>query len=185
MTSFGIPRYVCAHGTIRAGSHFTMASSLLDLPAELFIEILTSALYNHSTPSDVLRVSHAFCTVGLRILHAHLRFRTVRQLAQFSAPLDPESPGVTVRLACAPKTLSLSLPGGTASTDVFSLLATALHRCRIALNDPSAEGGHYDARVPLDVLRLCLHSHRRIDVQHIYNALIIAESAYTSWLVAS
>ena len=147
-----------------------MASSLLDLPAELFIDILAYALYNHSTPSDILCVAQAFHIVGLRILHAHLRFRTVHQLARFSAPLH-----LPVALACAPKTLSLSLPGGTASSDVFLLLANALLRCRTAFNYLPAEGGHNDARVPLDVLRLCLHSHMRIDVQHIHNALILAE----------
>lgn len=151
-----------------------MASSLLGLPAELFIDILTYALYNHPTPSDVLCLAQSFYTVGLRILHADLRLRTVRQLAQFSAP--QESP--EVRLACAPKTLSLSLPGGTATSDVFLLLAKALRRCSAALNELSADEGHRhgDTRVPLDVLRLCLHSHMRIDVQHIYDALILVES---------
>lgn len=155
--------------TAPPGPVLTMASSLpLDLPTELFIDILAYALYNHSTPSDVFCVSQTFHTVGLRILHAHLRFRTVHQLARFSAPPH-------LGLACAPKTLSLSLPGGTASSDVFILLANALLRCRTAFNYLSAEGGHNDARVPLDVLRLCLHSHMRIDVQHIHNALILAE----------
>lgn len=151
---------------------------LLALPAELFIDILTYTLYGHSNPANVLCVAQLFSTVRLRILHANIRLQTVRQLAQFSTL--QESTGDSLRLACTPKTLSLSIAGGSASPDVFLLLAKALHRCKAALDELSlaVDESHpdRDGRVPPDILHLCLHSHMRINVQHIYDALILAES---------
>ncbi|KAI0729465.1 hypothetical protein C8Q72DRAFT_777841 [Fomitopsis betulina] len=156
---------------------------LLALPAELFIDILTYALYDHSNPANVLCVAQLFSTVRLRILHANIRLQTVRQLAQFSTP--QESTGDSLRLACAPKTLSLSIPGGSASPDVFLLLAKALHRCKAALDELSlaVDESHpdRDGRVPPDILHLCLHSHMRINVQHIYDALILADPRTFIW----
>ncbi|KZT63173.1 hypothetical protein DAEQUDRAFT_185033 [Daedalea quercina L-15889] len=158
-----------------AFSHVLM--SLVDLPLELLIDVLKYTLYDHPNPADVLCVTRTFHTIGLRVLHANLCFRTVHQLALFSALQELNG---RFKLVCAPKTLSISLPGGTASSDVFSMLANVLRCCRAALDEP---GARKDAGrgLPLDVLELCLHSHMRTDVQLIYDALSLADPQTFIW----
>ncbi|KAH9915754.1 uncharacterized protein B0H18DRAFT_1040308 [Fomitopsis serialis] len=152
--------------------------SLLGLPSELCIDILSYALYEHPNPSDVLCITPVFFTLGTRILHTNLRFRAVRQLALFGAAQEVSG---TYKLACAPRTLSVILPGGTASSDVFLCLAGALRRCRAALDNRN-EGKSSGDRVPLDTLQLCLHSHMRTNVQHIYDALVLADPRTFIWM---
>ncbi|KAH9830619.1 uncharacterized protein C8Q71DRAFT_785211 [Rhodofomes roseus] len=152
--------------------------SLLDLPLELFIDILSHALFLHPKPADVLCVAHAFRVHGERVLHTNLRFRTVRQLALFGASQKVNG---ECKLACAAKTLYVTLPGGTASSNVFLLLASVLRRCRAAC-DNLAEVQAPGDKVPLNVLQLCLHSHMRTNVQHIYDALVLADPREFTWI---
>jgi len=144
-----------------------MAISLISIPIELVIEILSLALHEHPRPSDIFCVNRSFLALGQPILHSHLRFRTIRQLTLFAQQEE------NAHLACSPRTLTVKLPGGTATYDVFSHLAAALRLCR---NSGGRAEGDHSAQVALDLLSLCLHSHaRNPNLRNIYDALTLAK----------
>ncbi|KAH9941529.1 hypothetical protein B0H21DRAFT_752328 [Amylocystis lapponica] len=147
--------------------------AICDLPVELLLEILSLALDKHSSPTDVLCVNKAFAQLSQRILHAELHFQSIRQLILFGEQ--------TTELACAPKTVSVTLAGGTANFNVFLHLAAALRRCG---GKPIAtdRGAEQTAQVSLEQLTLCLHSHtRNPNLQYIYEALSLASPRSFTW----
>ena len=133
---------------------------LLDLPTELLWEVLTAALGYNTAPADIFCAHSRFRTIGYRILYTRLRFRTVRQLAEFAQHTTPAP--------CPPRELSVTLSGGTVDFDVFKYLADALTRCA------RAHGGD-SQKAPLELLSLCLNSHAsNPNLGDIYRALVIA-----------
>ncbi|KAL6306914.1 hypothetical protein BKA93DRAFT_125469 [Sparassis latifolia] len=145
--------------------------SLFRIPVELLLEILTLALDEHLCPTDVLRVNHTISELGQHILHSNLHFRSIGQLTVFARETTP--------LVCPPKSLVITLAGGSASFDVFLHLADALLRCKQSIDD---EERKQDKPVPLDLLSLCLHSHTRNPHQkYIYDALTLANPKTFIW----
>ncbi|KAI0694101.1 hypothetical protein BC835DRAFT_1031004 [Cytidiella melzeri] len=145
---------------------------LADLPTEILDTILEIALNLHSLPAHVLCVNSTFRDIGYRILYTRLHFSTIRQLYQFSrkSNLVPHSP----------REVTVALAGGIADFNSFHFLSDALRKCladRYKLNeDPSASS------LPLDSLRLCLHSHvSNPYLYQIYNALTAANPKTFTW----
>ncbi|OBZ66455.1 Double-strand break repair protein MRE11 [Grifola frondosa] len=133
------------------------------VPTELLLQIIALALHEHPCPSDVLRVNKLFMQIGLPILHTHLHFTAITQLSLFSQRTD--------RLACSPKSLSITLPGGPADFEVFRHLTDALRSCKSSRSTSKSS----DTPVPLDLLSLRLslqpgNSH----LHHIYEAMTLA-----------
>ncbi|KAI8972432.1 hypothetical protein BD414DRAFT_425992 [Trametes punicea] len=132
---------------------------LSQMPADLLQEIVKYALEGNPFAGDVLSVNKQFLAVGQPLLHARLRFRSINQLILFSRGTSP--------LACVPRSLSISLAGGSADFEVFKHLAAALERCRrsVRVTDKTGlrEAGDANAdgvpQIPLDSLSLRLHSH--------------------------
>jgi hypothetical protein len=143
--------------------------ALADLPYELLAAIVAAALAAHAQPSAVLGVNHAFLALGRAALHAHLHFRTARQLAAFAAGVAP--------LACVPRSLALRLAGADADFGTFDRLLAALARCKLLQVD--GECAKAEAGVPplaLENLDFCLHSHTRNPRLHVINdALTMVE----------
>ncbi len=135
---------------------------LFHLPFEIWSEILSFALQIHGVPGDVLCVNSSFCDIGTRILYSRLQFHTIRQLSLFSKTSYPP--------AYPPRTVEVTLAGGTADFDVFRYLAAAFKRC----NSPSTHSGEPPASpLSLDLLSLCLNSHvSSPSLQYIYDALV-------------
>ncbi|KAL1939073.1 hypothetical protein VTO73DRAFT_10333 [Trametes versicolor] len=154
--------------------------SLSRVPVELLQLILAFALDGNSQPSDVLRVSRTFLELGQLILHARLRFRSIHQLILFSEGSST--------LACAPKTLSITLAGGSADFEVFKHLAAAFERCRKTLRSfdklrGSTSGDAEITQVPLELLSLRLHSHMNNPyLGYIYEALSLANPKTFVWM---
>ncbi|KAI0634001.1 hypothetical protein C8Q77DRAFT_1055648 [Trametes polyzona] len=164
--------------------------SLAYVPVELLRLILVFALDDHPAPSNVLRVSRVFHELGQPVLHARLRFHSIQQLIRFSEDISP--------LACAPKSLSVSLAGGTADFEVFKHLAAALGRCRrtlVRMRSDRARGraGHENGpperaegeitQVPLELLSLRLHSHtNNPHLGYVYEALSLANPKTFVWM---
>ncbi|OCH84351.1 hypothetical protein OBBRIDRAFT_415130 [Obba rivulosa] len=166
--------------------------SLTSLPVELLLEIVTLALHDNAHPTDVLCTNKVFLQLGQRILHTHIHFQSITQLTLFAQQSAP--------LVCGPKTVSVSLAGGAATFDVFVHLGAAFRRCIAAARKASAHahadsqggdsvGGSGDtensagAKVPLDLLSLCLHSHaRNPNLPHIYEALSLADPKTFVWM---
>ncbi|KAI0357880.1 hypothetical protein OH77DRAFT_1311352 [Trametes cingulata] len=155
--------------------------SLSRVPVELLQEILAFALETHPHPSDVLTVNKAFLELGQPLLHARLRFHSINQLILFSNGTEP--------LACAPKSLCITLAGGSADFEIFKHLAAALERCRRSLRAAdkrrarSGENVEVVNQVPLELLSLRLHSHtNNPHLGYIYEALSLANPRTFIWM---
>ncbi|KAI8972430.1 hypothetical protein BD414DRAFT_581328 [Trametes punicea] len=156
---------------------------LSQIPVELLQEILKYALEDNPCAADVLSVNKQFLAVGQPLLHARLRFRSINQLILFSRGTSP--------LACVPRSLSISLAGGSADFEVFKHLAAALERCKrsVRVTDTSRlhEAGDANAdgvpQIPLDSLSLRLHSHmNNPHLGYIYEALSLANPKSFVWM---
>ncbi|KAI0768284.1 hypothetical protein BD413DRAFT_479577 [Trametes elegans] len=158
-------------------------SKFARVPVELLQEFLAYALETSPAPADLLSVSRTFLELGQPLLHARLRFRSINSLILFSQGAAP--------LVCAPKSLSVTLAGGSADYEVFTYLAAALKRCRRSLQadetrqeGPGGTGEPEEAtQVPLELLSLRLHSH--INNPHlacVYEALSLANPKTFVWM---
>ncbi|KAI0640407.1 hypothetical protein C8Q79DRAFT_921563 [Trametes meyenii] len=149
--------------------------SLARIPVELLQQILAFALEANPTPSDVLSVNKAFHELGQTLLHARLQFCSINQLILFSQGTMP--------LACAPRTLTVALAGGSADFEVFKHLAAALERCRRSRQSTDKNGAPEGAaQVPLDLISLRLHSHiSNPHLGYIYEALSLANPKTFVW----
>ncbi|EMD37108.1 hypothetical protein CERSUDRAFT_155594 [Gelatoporia subvermispora B] len=147
--------------------------SLKGLPVELLLEIVTLALHNNPQPTDLLCVNKVFLQLGQRVLHTHIYFSNTPQLTCFGEQTTP--------LVCCPKTVSVSLAGGAATFDVFVHLGAVLRRCLAFWRN--TDDDLVEAKLPLDLLSLCLHSHaRNPNLPHIYEALSLADPKTFTWM---
>ncbi len=143
---------------------------LSDLPVELLSEIVFILFYGHPDTNllSILCINLLFRDLSLRLLYTHLRFHSIRQLSTFAVGREPKE------LAYRPKTLTVTLSGGTADFDVFRHLAGVLRRCGAVGAGPSESTK--TEQVSLDVLSLCLHSHARSPhLRFIYEALSLVK----------
>ena len=163
--------------------------SLSTVPVEILTEILAYALDAHHSPSVVLCVNSTFLGLGHPLLHAHLRFRSLTHLIRFAEGAIP--------LARNPRTLEISLAGGSAIFEVFRHLANALQRILHSIRtraNVSSSTSHFQpehdapsrgvngpvhdgiTQVPLELLSFRLHSHTSNPyLSYIYEALSLAK----------
>ena len=152
--------------------------SLAAVPIELLQAILVQALCDHPRPGELLSVNSVFYELGQPILHANLSFRSITQLILFSEGTSP--------LFSAPRTLTITLAGGSADFEIFKYMAAALRRCLRSIadlrgtkgGDPLAfdKGTERGTKVPLELLSLRLHSHSgNPHLSYIYEALALAK----------
>lgn len=146
--------------------------NICDLPTELLSDLLSLALENHPTPSDVLRVNAQFYSIGQLILHSHLRFRHRYQIADFAAGKSS--------LACPPRALIIEISAGTtassagAAFSVFRYLIPLLRRCGAQSTETSGSG--QAVQLPLNHFELFLNTHvRDLDLRYVYDALSLAK----------
>ncbi|TDL20619.1 hypothetical protein BD410DRAFT_841070 [Rickenella mellea] len=107
--------------------------SLVDLPPELLLNFISLALYDNPHPVSVLLINPTFLTLGQTILHADLAFTTIHQIEFFSKGDAP--------LAIRPRSLTVTLSGGTSDFRLFGLLRDALKRC-------NADESHRTSKLP-------------------------------------
>ena len=146
--------------------------TISDFPNELLTELLTFALASHPISSNILRVNSRFCTIGQLILHTHIRFRHLSQVAEFAGGISP--------LACPPRSLTVEIPAGTgaSSTDavfsVFRYLIPVLRRCGAQSAETSPTGQL--VQLPLNLLELDLNTHvRDLHLRYVYDALSLTK----------
>lgn len=137
--------------------------SFLDLPLEIHLDVLALALHESETPGNILAVSRTFYDLCLPLLQAHLRFRSSRGLAQFTAGSQLES---------SPRTITLDLAGGAPQFSIFLLLGGVFMRCQrihtrspdshpaVSFDQGSIGGQDERERLILDHLFLRLHSNK-------------------------
>ncbi|KAI0800086.1 hypothetical protein C8Q74DRAFT_1234186 [Fomes fomentarius] len=165
--------------------------SLSCLPVELLHQILVFALLDNDRPTAVLCVHRTFFELGQPLLHTHLRFRSVENLMSFARG--------TAALACAPRSLIISLAGGATGFEVFKHLKGALLRCRRSLRTNAttmADGASHESelvetvdhhtapptQLPLELLSLRLNSHsRNPHLNYIFEALSLASPKVFVW----
>ena len=142
----------------------------IDLPVELFTDIVQYAISAHPRPADILCVNSFFYHVGVPALYTHLRFQTVGQVQRFAS--------TTGRVPCIPRDIELVLASSSADFHVFKYLADAFRRCADSLADAEgcsslkADLNAREAGLPLESLSLCLNSHSGNPyLYHIYQAL--------------
>lgn len=142
---------------------------LEDLPVELLAEIVFILFYGHPDASllSILCINALIKDLLLRVLYTHLRFRSIRQLSAFA------NDGL---VAYHPKTVTVTLSGGTADFDVFRQLAGVFKRCGAVGGDCSLAESGKTKQVSLDLLSLCLHSHtRNPQLRYIFEALSLVK----------
>jgi hypothetical protein len=135
--------------------------NMLDLPPELLEQIITLAISVHPKPPSILCTNRFFYDLGLRALHETLLFKTSAQLALFNSSSTP--------LSCMPKTVELSLGGGTSDFNTFGWLHAAFLRCLKDRIEPimSHSGVCFTPRIELEGVYLCFHSHARNKRLHV------------------
>lgn len=139
---------------------------LLSLPVELISSILSFSLDDNPHPSSVLLVNSNFKNIGLSLLHSSLRFRTTAQLELFI-----ENSGL---LSCSPRSLSVTLAGGTSDFRLFHLLIAVFNLCigaQMAYN--GKDNNHGDGRLSLKLLNFCLNSHTSDPNLHLIRSALI------------
>ncbi|KZP20471.1 hypothetical protein FIBSPDRAFT_826803 [Athelia psychrophila] len=139
--------------------------SLRYLPVEVLSEILSLAFADNANLCDILCLNSKILAISKLIIHSEIKFLSYRQLHSFSSGKDP--------LCCAPRSVTLILPGGATHLDVFADLKRALIRCNRNRSDETG---------PLDALRLQLHTHTRDpNLHHISDALSVADPKNFVW----
>lgn len=127
------------------------STSLLSLPPELLLPILSEALSIHPVPSAVLSTCKHLHGLAEPLLYRHLRLRSSRALALCAQHAARKH---TIR------TVDVQLAGGEVGSGQMAVLCAILFR---HLNEVSGgctwdERPSAKTRLPLDELRLCMNS---------------------------
>lgn len=166
------PWQLAIHSTTTT-SALTMLT-LDQLPLELLTHLLEHALQDNAFPTNVLCVNFQFFTIGQRMLHSHLRFRHLSQIAEFAAgtsPLTRKPHGFTVEISAG---TGASSTDAAFSRSVFRYLIPVLRRCGAepAENSPTGK----PMQLPLDILELYLNTHvRDLHLRYVYDALSLTK----------
>ncbi|KAI0693679.1 hypothetical protein C8T65DRAFT_760370 [Cerioporus squamosus] len=123
-----------------------MSMSFLRVPTELVQGILAFALNDNPCPGDILCVNRTFFELGQPLLHGRLHFYSINQLSLFANGSAP--------LACAPRSVTISLAGGSADFEVFRHLMGALKRCQHSRSIASGEAQESTADIQSGTPRL-------------------------------
>jgi hypothetical protein len=128
---------------------------LIDFPLEILEQVIAASIPIHPCPSSVLCVSRVFYRLGMRTLHLNLRFVSSVQIALFGTSDHS--------LACAPRSIEVTLGGANSDFYIFDRLHTVFLRCRTVLDDTTNQKKPLERSVPvhLDSLSLCFHSHAK------------------------
>lgn len=118
----------------------------IDLPVELFSDIVYYAIHAHPRPGEILCVNSFFYHVGVNALYTHLRFRSVSQVQRFATTAFP--------VPCLPRHIELVLSSSSADFYVFRYLADVFKRCGDSAALAHAGGNLKEAGLPLDSLLL-------------------------------
>ncbi|KZT36276.1 hypothetical protein SISSUDRAFT_1050134, partial [Sistotremastrum suecicum HHB10207 ss-3] len=96
---------------------------LLELPLDVAVIILATAVLVHPKPANVLAVHSTWFRIALPFLHSDLKFNSIEKLALFANGTSPLA-------RCKYRTVQIVLPGGAADTRLWTIIQRILQRCQ-------------------------------------------------------
>ncbi|KAH8112241.1 hypothetical protein DFH11DRAFT_1689975 [Phellopilus nigrolimitatus] len=151
----------------------------MKLPLDLVWQIIGISLSESPrTPLSLLLVNSEFRDLCLSFLQTELRFSSIHQLEIFEQRCDS--------LAYLPRTLTITLPGGSADFRLFKVLHDTLqHIVHIVSQSHQGSDNAKDLsnrRLRLQRLQLCLNSFTLDpDIEYLFRALNLTDPEEFTW----